>query len=305
MSMNPFEWHGPAYLVFYSVSMLFSGSIAYSVKQKFLGKGAGDDVTSANEASALARNLTAYEAACLEGGVERVFVTACSTLARHEIIAINQANRTLEPGENIARENLQLQDVEKVLVARIRGGEISVESAKAVVEPEVRILKSHLQKQELMPTEDSLAQARALPFLIMLVTATTLCLPKVMIGASLHKPVSLLLFELVIGLIISAFFLRQSHEVTGKGRAVVQSLEDGGSALKLTMDSRKDLSLTDTAFAYALYGSALLMTDPFMQASKAVLRPPSTGSGCGSGSGCGGGGCGGGGCGGGCGGCGG
>ena len=307
MSINPFEWYGPPYVVFYAITGCSAAIVGWAVKQKVMGKLAADAVITRNEAESLARQLTPYEAANLRGGSERVFLTACATLARHNLISIDTKARTV--GLPVGVSNLSipshLHPVEAAIMQRVKGGAVSVDTLKTTLSAQVSVIESSLRAKGLIPNNDEAALCRLLPFLIVATTLTVMALPKIVIGSSLGKPVAFLSIEFLVGFLLSLFYLTPKAETTARGDAVIAAMKDTGSALQLTFATGAGkLSLADTAFAYALFGSIALATDPYSQASQALLKPASSG-GCGGGSGCGGGGCGGGGCGGGCGGCGG
>lgn len=307
MSINPFEWYGPPYLVFYTISACGSALVGWAVKQQVLGKLAGDSVITRNEAESLARQLTPYEAANLRGGSERVFLTACATLARHNLISIDTKKRTVELPVGVSNLSIpsHLHPVEAVIMQRVKGGAVSVDTLKTTLSAQVSVLESSLRAKGLIPDNDEAALCRLLPFLIVAITLTVLALPKIVIGSSLGKPVAFLTIAFLVDFLLAMLFLTPKAETTAKGDAVLAAMNSTGSALQLAFATGANkLSLADTAFAYALFGSIALATDPYSQASQALLKPVSSG-GCGGGSGCGSGGCGGGGCGGGCGGCGG
>lgn len=277
MNINPFEWHGPAFLLFYMMSMAVAAVVAYRVKQIYLGK-TETLVTSANEASAIARKLTAYEAAYLEGGAERVLYVLCATLARHDIIAIDRKERLLVKGPKFECYAGHLNSLEKELLDAML---LSMDSAKRLIYSECKSIKIELEKMELSPTEVEIGRARLLPFITVLVAATVLAVPKMIIEASLNKPIALLLFELFIGVVIAFSFLAGKCLTTNKGDAVRKALNKGGDALKLIfLRCPQQLSLSDTAFAYALLGTTVLEMDPFFLSTRLALKPPAA-SGCG------------------------
>ncbi|MBN8662212.1 MAG: TIGR04222 domain-containing membrane protein [Candidatus Obscuribacter phosphatis] len=311
MTLNPFELQGPAYLGFYLIACTLTGIVGYFLRLHILGKHYASIYQTTNESESIARELDPYEAAYLQGGADRVLLTACANLARHGIVQIDTGSSKLydtlgsSPAADKIKASLHKVEEEIFSLCRVKG--LAVEQAKSALRPYITNIESSLREKGLLATEDELLRARIVPFLLMFSVAALLALPKFMVGMELHKPI-LLLLALSAGMCFaSTLFLKMNRVTNGKGELVAATMKETGCALKLTFTSRpSSLSITDTAFAYALFGTVLMASDPYSLASKLFVKPANgCGSGCGSGgSGCGSG-CGGGGCGGGCGGCGG
>lgn len=310
--LNPFAWHGAPYLVFYTMACVVAIGIALVVKMQILGKLSPDIMTTSNEGDSIARQLNAYEVAALQGGNERVLACALATLTSHDLIGLD-LNRRLIDAINGTPVKSDLHPIERAILDRLKGGTLSIETAKSTMLSEMGDINARLKDFGLIPPANEIAMSRVLPMLVLAVSACTLAMPKILIGSTLHKPVTLLFAEMVLFGLISLLFLKEQSETTGKGDVVLAALGRSSSALKLTAKSNPAaLSLADTAFAYALFGGLAIAADPFAQAKKLIKPQPALrvgGSGCGGG-GCGGGGCGSGSgcgssCGGGCGGCGG
>jgi len=317
--LNPFAWHGAPYLVFYTMACVVAIGIACVVKMQILGKLSPDVMTTSNECDSIASQLNAYEVAALQGGRERVFACALATLTSHDLIGLDLNRRLIDAIDSTPVKS-DLHPIERAILDRLKGGTLSIETAKSTMLSEMGDINARLQDFGLIPPASEVGMSRVLPMLVLAVSACTLAIPKLFIGSSLHKPVALLFAEMVVFCIISLFFLREQAETTGKGDVVIAALARSSSALKLTAKSNPAaLSLADTAFAYALFGGMAIIADPFAQAMKLVKPQPPTRfassgcgggfGGCGSSSSCGssstcGSSCGGGGCGG-CGGCGG
>lgn len=311
MTLNPFELQGPAYLGFYLIACAITAIVAYSLRQHILGKNFASIYLTTNEAESIGRELDPYEAAYLHGGADRVLLAACANLARHGIVQIDTGSGKLcdslgnSPDAEKIRASLHKVEEEIFSLCRVKG--LAAEQAKSALRPYITAIEATLREKGLLATEDELSRARIVPFLLMFSVVALLALPKFMVGVELHKPLLLLLVLSTFMCIASTLFLSINRVTNGKGELVAATMKETGSALKLTFTSRpSSLSITDTAFAYALFGTVLMASDPYSLASKLFVKPASgCGSGCGSsGGGCGSG-CGGGGCGGGCGGCGG
>lgn len=297
--MNPFEIHGPTYLLVYFAICGTAFLLAKALKAYLLRD---QNQTSPAQISSIARSLQPYEAAYLTGGPERVFLTACAALSRHNLIEVGRVSRKIySKVESNVRQLDSLQYVEQALLNNLSksGESISISRSKVnnATAGIVRVLEGH----GLKPTTD---QVGFIQFVIPLFYAfVVLCfsIPKCLMAAQLHLPYGFLIIESFVALVWTFKLFRREGEITAKGEAVCEALRLENSALKLTHSSNPSgLSLRDSALAYGLFG-AVALSDPFNDANYALRRQTSDssgGGGCGSscGSSCGGG------CGGGCGG---
>lgn len=311
MNLNPYDFNGPTFLMFYVLAAVVIFQIAFVAKMLILRKTEAGSPSIRSRAQELAIELTPYEAALLAGGRERAVLTACAALSQHGITEVDTTDRCLKrTSGGWSHDPGKMQPLEEAVLDYTRNGVLSMERAKSILSPELEVMEGKLEKRGLIPDCNQLAVARLVPFLICLVSGLALALPKLMVGVGREKPVTFLLLELSVWMLLSFLFLVVRAETTGLGETVLQILKERSSALKLTVQTNpKALSIFDTALAYGVFGAMLTFGDPFLDAQRALRPVPQHGSGssgCGGGGSCGGGSCGGGGgCGGGCGGCGG
>ncbi len=301
--MNPFEIHGPAYLVFYLIVCSTVFMVAYVLRGSLLNQAAeANDRTQNVEAKDLAQTLEPYEAAYLAGGVERVFLTACGSLARHNLIEIDPVNDKVKIVLADSKVYAALDRIERVLIGRCSASGQSLSSCKAAVTTATADLKRKLAMNGLIVDSSQNTTVQILPGFIYLFVALLFAVPKFIIASQTHLPYSFLVLEMATAVAASYFLFRADNSRTVKGDRVLRALSDGNSALMLTHATNpSSLSLRDCALAYGVFGALALAGDPFMAAHAGLHRAyagSSDSGGCGSscGSSCGGG------CGGGCGG---
>lgn len=302
--MNPFEIHGPAYLVFYLIVCSTVFMVAYFLRGSLLNQAAeANDRTQNVEAKDLAQTLEPYEAAYLAGGVERVFLTACGSLARHNLIEIDPVmDKVKITGSANSKVYAALDRIERALISRCSGSGQSLSSCKAAVTTATADLKRKLAMNGLIVDSSQNTTVQILPGFIYLFVALLFAVPKFIIASQTHLPYTFLVLEMATAVAASYFLFRADNSRTVKGDRVLRALSDGNSALMLTHATNpSSLSLRDCALAYGVFGALALAGDPFMAAHAGLHRAyagSSDSGGCGSscGSSCGGG------CGGGCGG---
>ena len=303
--MNPFEIHGPAYLVFYLIVCSTAFVVACAWRGSLLNQAAeANDRTQNVDAKDVAQTLEPYEAAYLAGGIERVFLTACGCLARHNLIEIDPANDKVKiTGSANSKVYSALDRIERALISRCSGSGASLSSCKAAVTTATADLKRKLAMNGLIVDSNQNTTVQILPGFIYLLVALLFAVPKFIIASQTHLPYTFLVLEMAIAVAASFHLFCTDNSRTDKGDRVLRALSDGNSALMLTHATNpSSLSLRDCALAYGVFGALALAGDPFMAAHAGLHRAyagsSDSGSGCGSscGSSCGGG------CGGGCGG---
>ncbi len=302
--MNPFEIHGPAYLVFYLIVCSTVFMVAHVLRGSLLDQAAeANDRTQNVDAKDLAQTLEPYEAAYLAGGVERVFLTACGSLARHNLIEIDPVGDKVKiTGSANSKVYAALDRIERALISRCSGSGASLSSCKAAVTTATADLKRKLAMNGLIVDSSQNTTVQILPGFIYLFVVLLFAVPKFIIASQTHLPYTFLVLEMATALAASYFLFCADNSRTVKGDRVLRALSDGNSALMLTHATNpSSLSLRDCALAYGVFGAMALAGDPFMAAHAGLHRAyagSSDSGGCGSscGSSCGGG------CGGGCGG---
>jgi uncharacterized protein (TIGR04222 family) len=297
--MNPFELHGLAYLGFYTSIVVLGAATALVIKYLILNVDRDPWVPS----DAVARELDPYEAAFLVGGSDRAFAAACATLARHNVVAIDRTGRTI----SLVGLSVQprLHELEEGIVARLKGGTASLETAKQSVLGTIATIRQRLVDKGLVSDHDTKDRAVFLPWLWFMSVVLVFSLPKIAMAQADKHPHGLLTLLMFMAFFASLAFLFGADK-TNKGRMAVLALTENNSALHLTARTNPTgLNLRDTALAYGLFGAVARVGDPFADVlyGMRMQRANESGGG-GGGHGCGSS-CGGGGCGGGCGGCGG
>ena len=301
--MNPFEIHGPLYIVIYAAICVGSFVLALAIRAGISNIGAE---SSSRSVDLVANGLDAYDLAYLAGGEDRVFLTASGALAKHNQLAIDSYGRILTATAQAYSGTLH--DLERTLLDRIRRNGASASTCKDALSIAMRRIESKLTREGLLCSSQYMALSAVLSWAFFLAVAMFCSVPRILDAIHTGRPVAILCFEAFLAFVASFVLLRHKNRISAKGRAVLGAVKAGNSGLKLSHSTNSGvMSLRDSAMAYALFGAMFLAVDPFRQAQAAlygvnsISGSSSTGSGSGSscgGSSCGGGGCGGGGCGG-------
>lgn len=294
--MNPFEIHGPIYLLVYSAVCGTAYMLASGFKRRMLAENSD---STPDQISQIASSLDPYEAAYLAGGSERVFLAACAALGRHKLIEVGRVtNKIFRKLEDKTGQFKELQPIELALLANLSQDGEAIAVSRARVANATSGIVNKLTAQGLIPTSDQMGLIVFLPAMFYVLVALFFSLPKCVIASQLHLPFAFLLVEMVIALAFTFKLYRKEGEITAKGKAVHEALLLENSALRLTHATAPDrLSLRDSALAYGVFGALAVVGDPFMDAQYALHRNVSSsssgtcGTGCGSscGGGCGGG----------------
>ena len=234
--MNPFEIHGPAYLVVY-FAICGTTLLAADIYRRHLLREAAklNDRSGESDAKVIAQSLEPYEAAYLAGGVERVFLTACGTLARHKLIDIdsvrNRVTITVPHGSGVYN---QLERVEQALLNKVRGSGESLSSCKATVAVATSGIKNKLAMSGLIVDVCQSTTAQILPAAVYVAVALIFAVPKFIVASQLHLPYSFLVCEMILALAATAILVKNESFKTEKGHAVLKAMTDSNSALRLT-----------------------------------------------------------------------
>ncbi|CAN5506842.1 hypothetical protein BH11CYA1_BH11CYA1_17590 [soil metagenome] len=298
--MNPFEIHGPAYLIVYFAICGTVFLAATKIRNWMLLEEAKKcDRSGLLDPAMAARQLEPYEAAFLAGGSERVFLTACGSLARHKLIDIDKTTgRVTITGRSVSDVYGSLDRVEKALLNSVRGTGESLTACNSIVLRATSDITRKLVASGLIVDSSRSQAAHILPGFIYWLVALVFAVPRFIEASAAHRPVGFLVVEMMIALAIGLILFKNEKFKTAKGHAVLKVLGQSNSALRLTHATNPaSLSLRDCALAYGLFGGIALAGDPFLAAHSGLHRAyassssDSGGSSCGSscGGGCGGG----------------
>lgn len=324
--MNPLDFTGPAFLLFYLVSMVVA-MVAQSVLRRLLRSPSSVPVSLGKE------SFHPYELAYVRGGTWAALDTALATLVAQGRIRVDP--NTSNPGMS----SLEIVDAapEHVLVAEgvYRGmameesqhpldleilrclqehGTLYYEELHKEVEPTLERLAPRLVAFELLQPESVQGRrtflANLLPWLVVALGAA-----KLVVGVMRNRPVLFLFVLLVLSAFLVTARTKRLPRITRRGERFIEQLRGLNAALCETARSAQALlSARELTLACAVFGYEAMEGDgPLIDLARLQrARVRTTGraadgvsvggwsSGCGSscGSSCGGG------CGGGCGGCG-
>ena len=297
--MNIYDLPGPSFLGLYVVVTGFAIVIAYIVSTNIMGKGR------VNTPKCAELELDPYEIAVLSGGRRNAFLSAMATLGHQGAITIYATTGVVYQGVPLDSQ----YPLEQAIQLKLPGGPKKIKDliASQSIKSILTGIETRLAGYGLMVGSERMNSARGASFLIIMLPALFLALPKIIVGIGKEKPVAFLAVLTVATVIIAFSRFLSKDRPTEAAKSIVERQRDKHAALSSNyITAPATLAGADLALAAALFGAVAATSDPFTQAKTALVGVHGSSSGgCGSSTGCGGGSCGGGGCGGGCGGCGG
>lgn len=290
--MNPLDWHGPQFLLFYGTFGVFVLALLWLLRR---GGETGMPIPS---------GLTdPYLIAFLRGGRREAVNVAVLSLIDTGLLRLDDDWLTASGPEAASQARRPL---EKAVLARFRtpGREGAV-----LGDPEVAAALSQydasLRNMGAFPGPETI-RARVILYLAALVLLLGLAIAKIAVALSRGRHNVWFLVILAVGSVVGASIVAFPRR-TGRGDALLADLRTLFQPLRRRVGQLKHgVEANEFAFLAAAFGVPLLAADSGSSAYRFFRKRESRSSSCGFAGGCGSGGsgCGGGGCGGGCGGCG-
>ena len=245
----------------------------------------------------LARDLSPYELAYLNGKQARVVELAVTSLVKSNVI-------TIEPGQPWTvvspQPQVELDPIEKRVLNSIHSG-IQLPQLRQQKCGRIESLRLQLQQNGLIVSEAKAQQIQSRSILLM-GSFLSLGIVRLILGVMKGRPVGFLIMMMILfGLFGLGLWFAPKR--TKKGDRAVKSAKARYAYIDPKKTSTIDLDKQVLLSAVAIYGGTVLLTDPALASLGRIMVPLSSSSssdfgGGDSGGGCGGGGCGGGGCGG-------
>lgn len=291
--MNPFDWTGPWFLLFYLVLGVFSYwfvyfYVTYRERQQQIPKLKMNDP---------------FQIAFLRGGEnEAIRIASLSLIDRGLLRVIDASSKTPKLETTHPRDiNLGKTRIERALLKLYRVGQ---ESSVAFSDPECKHSCGSYQEllgQHRLVRNAEIIQERAIPIGFLAALLAGVAILKIYIAYERERPNVAFLIILAVIVVYCLVLLIWRHR-TGLGDLMLADLKKLFQSLYIRRDSlRPKLQTADATLLAAVFGLSAL--PGAFQYARDIFRKASKSSGCGSS--CGSGGCGGGcGSGGGCGGCG-
>lgn len=305
LQMNPLDFAGPKFLVFYIITLIVATLIATRLRRWL--------ITSGEQVIAWRIALDPYEAACLRGGAKQAIETAIAMLVHRKALETSKAQRAVKISGPLPQG---AHWFERAVYSTVNAKKVCTISALRISRlllDDVARITERLKEMGLLISDKRWSVVRTIPTLVM-VAVLVLGFAKIVVGVSRNRPVGFLVFLCFIALIIALMFLNQRPETGLRGQMALKELRAENAALEATARTQPQLLAShDIALALGLFGvGALAFADDSWSDLRATLTPPpsssssSSGSSCGSsscsssscsssscGSSCGGGGCGG------------
>lgn len=318
--MNPYDIHGPQYLLLYLAAMVVCGVAATIIKYILVAGSAGG--ASANSKSL---RLHPYEIAYLTAGETLAMQSAVGYMLHKQIFASEDTTSTgpkrikaesnphellvnihenEPPPDNVDETGIQIgQDLEYRLAADAHGRTwAEVLGRKGRYKDIFERIRVRLMKKGLIADKSRESLCRIVTVVAALIPPLVLGIPRIVETFSTHRPVFLLVILVLLSFTLAIAFCYQGSVRTGEGNKFLSDLKDRNRGLYTTVSSGStNVGAYDMVLALAVFGTTLIMAPGFFMFKEYFVPPASTSSSgsCSSCSSCGGG------CGGGCGGCGG
>lgn len=306
MTLNPLNFNGPTFILFYLVLLTLVVGGAASLRQ----------VLRSPAGKAADGELDPYEVAYLAGGKGLAIRAAMASLVNRGALRVRRVKAKALRFFTVTKEfrllaakplNASSPALEQTIHSAAGGDGQSLPKLQQAADNQAAELAQRLRRFGLLLDEGQAAKARWWPALL-IAALGLLGVIKIAVGISRGKPIGYLFLAVLGTFFIAALFLRAVSR-SRAGDLVLANLRDRHERLNVAAHGpAHDIAATEVVLATALFGMAVVAGGPLDELRTALRAPLNQGggggsSGCG-GSGCGGSGCGGGGCGGGgCGGC--
>ncbi|MEO0476958.1 MAG: TIGR04222 domain-containing membrane protein [Planctomycetota bacterium] len=268
------DMRGPDFLGLFvaltACAFIASLIVAYVLPRLLWHDGAG-------RAGELAKGLSAFEAAYLVGGLQRLMETAVTSLYQQKSITANsQGSLSVKSAPQSVTDEVE-SDVYAAIRARGQRADIKKAAAFRGV-----VIKDRLVREGMLLSFGQRVIAKlltAFPFAVVLL----LGLAKINVGISRDKPVAFLVILCLLSVVV-AFFILKLIRKSGTGSAVVGELQNRDE-----QPSADEAGVDAEAWTCAVFGSAMVFGS--IPSMNLFFNPPSSssssGSGCSSDTGCG------------------
>jgi uncharacterized protein (TIGR04222 family) len=260
--MNPLNWTGEEFLTLY-IPLLVVGFFWARSLTRPPHKPHGDVLE-------LGKSLDPFEVALLRGvGPFRDAVAAS---------LVHRGVFTVEATELIASKTPpgDMTPLEKSVVRASGRQPLSRTLLATALQPETARMREKLIRKNLLYSEDESRARRKVP-LLMFSAVLALGIAKLGVGIARGRPVGILVFVLILGLIGWVVLLSLKRGRTPLGNRVLRELAAEHAALRTTASaegSLPTLSGPEVALAVALFGTAALATTQMASMRQYLQTPP-------------------------------
>ncbi|MFM2293901.1 MAG: hypothetical protein RLZZ350_314 [Verrucomicrobiota bacterium] len=272
--LNPFDWRGPTFLVFFLAFAVVIFGVAAWLRHQ-LRRPLETDWQ-------LHADLDAFALAYLNEGEVSAVNAAIVGLVAQRIFVCDSASRKLSvQGELPANAHL----LERVLfsAARIPGG-VPIKTLRDAVRPVVARLRADLQARGLVLPDAEWAHCR-LTTLLLALTVPAVGLIKILVGVSRGRPVGFLVALEIISVIALLLLFARRPLRSRAGDDILAKFRTRHFKLRETLNKQDDDPQL-AATAVGLFGVTVL-DQTWMSSLRPMLRPPNNSGTSGGSSGCG------------------
>jgi len=289
--VNPLDWMGPDFLVFY-LGLSAVGLIAAVISKNLTLRLSADQRQNIP-------SLDPFEVACLTGGRQRVADVAIMRLVHQNALFVDPRTRALIVTNPAFETSWPAERA--IFYTAIRGQSTRIRDARMYAAPAALEVENRLIDRGLLRGKENSADA-LIPFGIASI-APLIGIVKIYIGIQRERPVEILVFLVIVSLIIAAAILFNRSRVTPLGQAAIAQLRERYAYMRRPGSEFDSMTSDDIGLSVGLYGVTAMSQSPLAPVV-ATLGPNPDGSGgfipggftsggggsCSSGGGCGGGG---------------
>jgi|GEM_PF-1208885 len=266
--MNPLDFTGPKFLVFYIITVIVATLIAARLRRWL--------ITSDEETMAWRVTLDPYEAASLRSGAKGAIEAAIAMLVHHKVLETSKAQHTVKVSGPLPQGAHWFERaVYNTINAKGACTVSTLRTSRLLLDDAARITE-RLKEMGLLVSDKRWRVVRTVPTLVM-AAVLAFGFAKLVIGVSRDRPVGFLVFLCFITVIIMLTFLNMRPESGLRGKMALRQLKQENAALEATARTQPQLlSSNDIALALGLFGvGSLAFADDSWSDLRTTLTPPS------------------------------
>ncbi|MDY7230060.1 TIGR04222 domain-containing membrane protein [Hyalangium rubrum] len=262
--MNPLDWSGTQFLLMYVPLMVVGYVVAWGLRRPSQQSDAAPD--------AIAQRLEPYEVALLKGF--KTFRDAVTASLVHRGVFLIQDEElfpSTKPPSGMTR-------LEQSVHRAARGRSLARSELANILQTEAEPLREQLVRKGLLVDAKEAHEKRRVPAIVF-GAVLALGAAKLALGLVRDRPVGILFFLLILGLIGFVSIFKMKIGRTPLGDKTLKSLVSKHEPLRTTAateGSLPTLSGTEVALAVALFGTSAMAASQ-MEPLRRYLQPASTG----------------------------
>ena len=250
LQLNPLDFAGPKFLVFYIITVVAATFIASRLRRWLIHSG--------EQALAWRVALDPYEAAVLRSGAKGAIETAMAMLVHHKALETSKAQRQVKISGPLPQGAHEFERSVYNTIKAKGAYTMSALNKAHLLASDVERITERLKEMGLLISDQRWTTVRTVPTLVM-AAVLALGFAKIVIGVSRGRPVGALVYLCFFTLIITLIFLNARPDAGLRGRFALKELRAENAALQTTARTQPQLLASpDIALAVGLFGVASL-----------------------------------------------